>query len=131
MPVKVFVINNSGYVSIFQTHRNFFDGVEVGGGPKSNVTFPQFARLADAFGFAYFRAESHNDLPGAIGAALAAEGPVLCEIMIDENVAFAPKLGAKSHPDGRITSPPLEDLSPFLPREVLRENMRIALVEEE
>lgn len=131
MPVKVFIINNSGYVSIFQTHRNFFNGVEVGGGPKSNVTFPEFSKLAGAFGFAYFRAESHNDLPGAIGAALTAEGPVICEIMVDENVAFAPKLGAKSHPDGRITSPALEDLSPFLPREVLRENMRIELMEEE
>jgi acetolactate synthase-1/2/3 large subunit len=131
MPVKVFIVNNSGYVSIFQTHRNFFNGVEVGGGPKSNVTFPEFGKLAAAFGFAYFRAESHNELPGAIGAALAADGPVICEIMVDENVVFAPKLSAKSHPDGRITSPPLEDLSPFLPREVLRENMRIDLVEEE
>jgi acetolactate synthase I/II/III large subunit len=54
----------------------------------------------------------------------------MCEIFIDEAVAFAPKLGAKQHPDGRITSPPLEDLSPFLPREVLRENMRIDLADE-
>jgi acetolactate synthase-1/2/3 large subunit len=52
-------------------------------------------------------------------------GPAVCEIMIDEEVPFAPKLGAKQHPDGRITSPPLEDLSPFLSREVLRENMII------
>lgn len=131
LPVKVFVINNSGYVSIFQTHRNFFNGVEVGGGPKSNVTFPEFARLADAFGFAYFSARSHNELPGAVSAALATEGPVLCELFVDEDVSFAPKLGAKSHPDGRITSPALEDLSPFLPREVLRENMRIELMDEE
>lgn len=130
MPVKVFLINNSGYVSIFQTHRNFFNGVEVGGGPKSNVTFPQFGRLAEAFGFSYFRAESHNDLPGAIAQALAADGPVLCELMIDEHVGFAPKLGAKAHPDGRITSPALEDLSPFLPRDVLAANMRIPLMEE-
>jgi acetolactate synthase-1/2/3 large subunit len=131
LPVKVFLVNNAGYVSIFQTHRNFFNGVEVGGGPKSNVTFPEFGKLAEAFGFAYFRAESHNDLPGAIGAALAADGPVVCEIMVDEHVSFAPKLGAKSHPDGRITSPALEDLSPFLPREVLRENMLIDLMEDE
>ncbi|MEZ5737709.1 MAG: thiamine pyrophosphate-binding protein [Novosphingobium sp.] len=131
LPVKVFLVNNNGYVSIFQTHRNFFNGVEVGGGPKSNVTFPEFGKLAAAFGFAYFRADSHNDLPGAIGAALAAEGPVICELMVDEHVAFAPKLGAKSHPDGRITSPALEDLSPFLPREMLRENMRIELMEEQ
>jgi len=131
LPVKVFLINNNGYVSIFQTHRNFFNGVEVGGGPKSNVTFPDFSKVAAAFGFAYFRAESHDDLPGAIADALATEGPVVCEIFVDEHVAFAPKLSAKAHPDGRITSPPLEDLSPFLPREVLRENMRIALLEEE
>lgn len=131
LPVKVFLINNNGYVSIFQTHRNFFNGVEVGGGPKSNVTFPDFSKVAAAFGFAYFRADSHNALPGAVDAALAAEGPVVCEIFVDEHVAFAPKLSAKAHPDGRITSPPLEDLSPFLPREVLRENMRIALLEEE
>lgn len=131
MPVKVFIVNNNGYVSIFQTHRNFFNGVEVGGGPKSNVTFPEFGKLAAAFGFAYFRAESHNELPGAIGAALSAEGPVICELMVDEHVSFAPKLGAKQHPDGRITSPALEDLSPFLPREVLAENMRIALMDEQ
>lgn len=130
MPVKVFLINNSGYVSIFQTHRNFFNGVEVGGGPKSNVTFPDFAKVSAAFGFAYARAEGHNDLAAAIAATLEAPGPALCEIIIDENVAFAPKLGAKTHPDGRITSPPLEDLSPFLPREVLRENMAIPLQEE-
>jgi acetolactate synthase-1/2/3 large subunit len=130
MPVKVFLINNSGYVSIFQTHRNFFYGVEVGGGPKSNVTFPDFAKVSAAFGFAYARAEGHNDLAAAIAATLEAPGPALCEIIIDENVAFAPKLGAKTHPDGRITSPPLEDLSPFLPREVLRENMAIPLQEE-
>lgn len=130
MPVKIFLVNNSGYVSIFQTHRNFFNGVEVGGGPKSNVTFPDFGKVATAFGFHYFRAESHNDLPGTIAAALAVEGPVLCELIIDEHVSFAPKLGAKAHPDGRITSPALEDLSPFLPREVLAANMRIPLMEE-
>ena len=130
LPVKIFLINNSGYVSIFQTHRNFFNGVEVGGGPKSNVTFPDFGKVAGAFGFAYFRADTHNALPGAIAAALATEGPVLCELFVDEHVSFAPKLGAKAHPDGRITSPALEDLSPFLPREVLRENMRIPLWEE-
>ena len=64
-------------------------------------------------------------MKAAIEQTLAENGPCVCEIMIDENVAFAPKLGAKQHPDGRITSPPLEDLSPFLPREILRKNMII------
>jgi len=130
LPVKVFLINNNGYVSIFQTHRNFFNGVEVGGGPKSNVTFPDFGKVARAFGFAYHRAATKDALPGVIAAALAEDGPVVCEIVVDEHVAFAPKLSAKQHPDGRITSPALEDLSPFLPRDMLRENMLIDLLDD-
>lgn len=129
MPVKIILLNNNGYVSIFQTHRNYFNGVEVGGGPKSNVTFPDFSKLAAAFGYGYWRVNGHEDL-GRLREAIEAPGPTICEVMIDENAAFAPKLGAKVHPDGRMTSPPLEDLSPFLPREVLRENMRIPLLEE-
>ena len=130
MPVKIFLLNNNGYVSIFQTHRNFFNGVEVGGGPKSNVTFPDFSKVVTAFGFAYRRATNHGELENAIRATLDTPGPAVCEIFIDETVPFAPKLGAKQHPDGRITSPALEDLSPFLPREVLRDNMLIDLLEE-
>ncbi|MDT9013642.1 thiamine pyrophosphate-binding protein [Novosphingobium sp. APW14] len=130
LPVKVVLLNNNGYVSIFQTHRNFFNGVEVGGGPKSNVTFPDFGKVATAFGFSYVRVSDHSNLADGIQAMLDADGPSVCEIIIDENVSFAPKLGAKQHPDGRITSPALEDLSPFLPREVLRENMLINLIED-
>lgn len=130
LPVKVILLNNNGYVSIFQTHRNFFNGVEVGGGPKSNVTFPDFGKVSAAFGFSYFHVAAHEHLHDTIARALATPGPVVCEIAIDENVPFAPKLGAKQHPDGRITSPALEDLSPFLDRETLRANMRIELMDE-
>lgn len=130
LPIKIFILNNNGYVSIFQTHRNFFNGVEVGGGPKSNVTFPDFGALAQAFGFPFLRCGRHEDMAGAIKATLAVDGPAVCEIMLDENTIFAPKLGAKQHPDGRITSPPLEDLSPFLSREELAANMLIDLIKE-
>ncbi len=131
LPIKIFILNNSGYVSIFQTHRNFFNGVEVGGGPKSGVTFPNFERLSAGFDIPFLRCETHADMAKKIAETLATDGPVICELMIDENQPFAPKLGAKQLPDGRIISPSLEDLSPFLSREELRENMIIDLLEEE
>lgn len=129
LPIKIFILNNSGYASIFQTHRNFFGGVEVGGGPKSGVTFPDFGRLSEAFGLPFRRCASHQEMAQAIADTMSIDGPAVCEIMIDENLVFAPKLGAKQWPDGRITSPPLEDLSPFLTREELRDNMLIDLIE--
>jgi acetolactate synthase-1/2/3 large subunit len=131
LPIKIFILNNSGYVSIFQTHRNFFGGVEVGGGPKSGVTFPDFGRLSEAFGLPYRRCSNHQEMTQTIADTLDADGPAVCEIMLDENVSFAPKLGAKQWPDGRITSPALEDLSPFLSREELKENMLISLIEDQ
>jgi acetolactate synthase-1/2/3 large subunit len=124
-PIKIFILNNSGYVSIFQTHRNFFGGVEVGGGPKSGVTFPNFSKISQAFDIPYQKIIKHSDMKLAIEKTLSQPGPSICEVYLDENVVFAPKLGAKQHPDGKITSPPLEDLSPFLSRDVLRENMII------
>lgn len=131
LPIKIFILNNSGYVSIFQTHRNFFNGVEVGGGPKSGVTFPSFEKLAFAFNIPYSKIENHNNMKQTIVKSLSVKGPTIVEVMVDENQPFAPKLGAKQHPDGRITSPPLEDLSPFLPREILKENMIIDLQDED
>jgi len=130
LPIKIFLLNNNGYVSIFQTHRNFFNGVEVGGGPESGVTFPNFERLSLGFSIPYLKCENHQSLEKNISKTLKTQGPIICEIIIDENQIFSPKLGAKQHSDGRITSPPLEDLSPFLSKDILKENMIIDLIEE-
>lgn len=129
LPIKIFLLNNGGYVSVFQTQRLFFGDVEVGGGPQSDVTFPDFGNVGRAFGFTVFRADGHSDLAAIVAEALATDGPVICELIIDGEVPFMPKLSARQHEDGRITSPPLEDLSPFLSREELRANMIIDLID--
>jgi acetolactate synthase-1/2/3 large subunit len=131
LPIKIFVLNNSGYVSIFQTHRSLFGGVEVGCGPETGVTFPDFKCLSEAFGLPFYRCANHAQMAQTIAQTMAVDGPAMCEIMLDENQPFAPKLGAKQLADGRMVSPSLEDLSPFLSREELRENMLIDLIEEQ
>jgi acetolactate synthase-1/2/3 large subunit len=95
------------------------------------VNFPNFSKISQAFDLPYQHIMNHSELTEGIRKTLAEPGPAVCEIMLDENISFAPKLGAKQHPDGRITSPPLEDLSPFLPRDVFKENMIIELVSED
>lgn len=131
LPIKIFILNNSGYVSIFQTHRNFFAGVEVGAGPQSGVAFPDFKRLSEAFGLPFRRCAQHAQMHDAISATLAIDGPAVCEVILDENQPFAPKLSSRQLPDGTMVSPPLEDLAPFLSREELRENMLIDPVDDQ
>ena len=125
LPIKIFLLKNSGYVSIFQTQKNFFNGDEVGAGPNSGVGFPNFERLSHAFGLSYVRCARHEDMRRCIEQVMAHPGPTICEIVIDENVPFAPKLSAKQLPDGKIVSPPLEDLAPFLTKAELESNMLI------
>lgn len=133
LPVKIFLINNQGYHSIRLTQNNLFrDHGKVGIGPESgDLSFPDYAKLAAAFGYPYFCAHSNAGMKAAVDAALAAEGPVFCEIFTDTRQVWEPKSSTKRLPDGTLVSPPLEDLAPFLPREELERQMFIPLVPEE
>ncbi len=129
LPVKVFVLNNNGYLSIRQTQQNYFSDNIVGCGPESGVTFPDFVKLGAALGFGVRRISSLDELDRGVAATLAADGPQLCEVMLDPDQAFAPKLSSRRLDDGRMVTSPLEDLAPFLPRDELAGNMLIPLLE--
>jgi len=129
LPVKIFLLNNRGYHSIRQTQQNFFPDNIVGCGEESGLGFPDFEKLAKAFGLFYRKAGQHGELESAIAGSLASAGPCLCEISLDLRQQFAPKTSSRRLPDGRIVSPPLEDLAPFLDRDELRKNMFISTQE--
>ena len=130
LPVKLFVINNNGYHQIRQTQKNVFGNALVGVGPESgDLGFPSFERIARAFEMPYIKISSNAELHEKIAQALRESGYVLTEVFVTEEQKFEPKSATKRLPDGRLTSPPLEDLAPFLPREELARNMYIPLVE--
>ncbi|MBQ7534874.1 MAG: thiamine pyrophosphate-binding protein [Stomatobaculum sp.] len=130
MPIKIFLINNDGYHSIRQTERNFFgDQPLVGiGSDSGDLSFPDFGKLAAALGFPYFKAEHNSELASAVEAALAVDGPVICEAFVDTDQNFEPKSSGKRLPDGTMVSPPLEDLVPFLSDEEMDQNMIVPRV---
>ena len=132
LPIKIFLINNQGYHSIRITQTNLFsDHCKVGVGPESgDLSFPEFSKLASAFGYPYFSAHSNAEMKAVVDAALAADGAVFCEIFTDTKQVWEPKSSTKRLADGTLVSPPLEDLAPFLPREELERNMFIPLVPE-
>lgn len=120
--VKVFVINNNGYHSIRITQTNIFDANFAGVDPDSGVGFPNWEKVADAFGFPFLRLESLDDLDKSLDRFLARDGFGFCEVVCGIDQFWAPKLGARTLPDGTMVSPSLEDMSPFLSREELEED---------
>jgi acetolactate synthase-1/2/3 large subunit len=121
LPIKIFVLNNRGYLSIRTSQTNFF-GRRAGEGPDSGVSFPDFVAVAKAFGIPARRLAS-ADFSTQVGEALASDGPCLCDVMLDETQGFEPRMSSRRLEDGSIVSPPLEDMFPFLDREELAANM--------
>jgi acetolactate synthase-1/2/3 large subunit len=64
-----------------------------------------------------------------LAAVLKAPGPIVCDVMIDPEQTFEPKLSSRQLPDGRMVSAPLEDMFPFLSREELQDNLLIPPME--
>lgn len=123
LPIKLFVLNNNGYISIQQTQRNFFDGRYTACTTDSGVSVPDFIALGNAFGIKTAKIDSLENLETQIQDVLNTEGLVLCEVMLSPDYIFAPKLSAKKLDDGTMISPSLEDLYPFLDRKEYEENM--------
>jgi acetolactate synthase-1/2/3 large subunit len=97
-------------------------------GPDSGIGFPDFEKIAQAYGFPYVRCDNHATLNEKILQTTTIKGPAICEIMLDPDQPFLPKQGSKKLPDGRMVSRPLEDLAPFLSAEELKENMIINIL---
>ncbi len=132
LPIKIFLINNSGYHSIRITQTNLFNKNFVGIGPESgDLSFPEFKKIAEAFGYRYFCAHSNAEMKAVVDKVLTMEGPVFTEIFTDTVQVWEPKSSTKRLADGTLVSPPLEDLAPFLPREELEKQMVIPLMVEQ
>ena len=126
LPIKIFVLNNQGYSSIRNTQSHFFN-IKVGADKSSGVSFPDMIRLANVYGFATFTLASEDDLSQKLPEILHASDPALIEVILSPDEKMEPKLSSEVKPDGTIVSKPLEDMYPFLPRDVFADNMIIRM----
>ena len=122
LDIKILYVNNNGYHSCRQTQTNLFGLPLVGVCDGNGLSFPDIGRIAGAYGIKFYRIDSLDDADGVIDEFLSSEGAALCEIVVDVRQNFEPKLASKRLPDGRIVSPPLDDMSPFLPRDEYERN---------
>lgn len=113
LDVLIVLIDNGGYLSIRQTHENFFGRI-VGATPESGVEFPDFARVAAAYGLDAVSVATPADLP-ALDAALARRGPTLIAARVDPAPGFEPRIKSRALPGGGFATPELDDMFPFLP----------------
>jgi acetolactate synthase-1/2/3 large subunit len=129
-PIKLFVWNNNGYLSIRTTQKKFFEGRFIGTDPKSGVTLPDLQKISEAYGIKFFRVNKVDKLDGTLKDVLSLNEPVICEVMCLEDQEVIPTTSSLKKPDGTMVSKPLEDMYPFLDREEFLKEMIVSPVEE-
>jgi len=130
LPIKFFVLNNNGYVSIRNTQNTHFGGNLVASGESSGLSLPSLEKNAAAYEIPYSRIETPDDIHTKIQEVINAEGAALCEVMLPTTHVTAPKTSVYKKADGSFCARPMEDLAPFLDRKEFRENMFIEVVDE-
>ncbi len=128
LPIKIFILSNDGYLSIRSTQNNFFK-LLVGEGPTSGLSFPDFVKLAQAYGL-HARSLNTKNAAEEIALALAQTGPLVVVVELDRNQGFEPKLSSHALADGRMVTAPLEDMAPFLDRAEFAKNMIVPILEQ-
>lgn len=116
LPIKIFVLENEGYLAIKTTQNSFFKGHFTGSDPKSGVECPDLEKIASAYGIPY-RSVSENGtiLTEAIKETLDSEGPMICEIHMHPLQTLFPKSASFMDKNGKMSSAPLDKMAPFMP----------------
>ena len=129
LPVKCFVANNDGYASIRASQTGYFNRL-TGADHTSGVTLPDLGEVTKAYGLPFVRITDRRDLNDQVASVLRMDGPVICEVIVAPNEDRIPRSSSYIKPDGSMGSKPLEDLFPFLPRDIFIAEMIIPLLDE-
>lgn len=129
--IKLFVLNNSGYLSISATQENLFEGRIIGSDAASGVSFPDLEKIANAYGMKFVRIDKNAELEERLEECYAATGPVLCEIISPKSQGVVPCTKTVKRDDGTLFSKPMEDMFPFLSREEFERHMIIEPIKDD
>lgn len=131
LPIKLFVYNNEGYLSIKNTQKSFFGGHLVGSTKESGVILPDLSAIASAYGWKTFKIKNNLEITTVLNEVMAVDGPVFCEVFTDPWEILGPKAASRKLEDGTLVSRPIEDLAPLLPREEFLSHMIVAPLEDD
>lgn len=129
IPVKIIIVNNNCYAVIRKRQKDLFRTRTVGVDANNGVSCPDYQKVAECFGLAYERIENPQQLNDKLTAVLALDKPVICEVFAPEDQSYLHNSYARTQ-SGKFVQRPLEDQSPYLPREVFLNEMIIEPIDQ-
>ena len=130
LPIKIIIINNNVYSIIRRRQKELFRKRSVGTDPSNGVSCPDFHSIASSFGFNYLRISTPENLDDQLSNFLQLKGPSICEIMGRDDQSYIEISSARSMTTKRFVRRPIEDQSPFLPRDLFLSEMIVPAIDQ-
>jgi acetolactate synthase-1/2/3 large subunit len=124
LKVKIVIFNNDGYLMIKHTQKMLFKGKYNAVDSQTGVVLPDYMKIADAFGYEKYQIKSWDDFYEYYPRFMDFDGPSICEIFMDPNQDFIPKVKGVLNNDNTIFAPPIEEMSPLLKMEIIEDVMK-------
>lgn len=128
IPVKILIINNNMYAVIRKRQKDLFRSRTIGNDPKDGVPEPDFSRIAYCFGLGYRKINDRVELLEGLSSIIDGK-PEIIEIMCVPDQKYLHESFAINEKK-KLVHRPIEDMSPFLPRDVIQNEMIIKMMEE-
>ena len=128
IPARILVINNNMYAVIRKRQHDLFRARTIGNDPSDGVPAPDFEKIAACFGFAYRKIHSLSEWNRAREQLFASEAPLLWEVVCTPEQKYLHESYALNE-KRRLVRRPIEDMSPFLDRELIRGEMIVEMTE--
>ncbi len=123
LPIKIFIFNNGGYLTIKQTQQLGFNSRIMGSDNRSGLSFPDYKKIAESHRITYFKINNSKNLKKDLKKILSLKKIIITEIMLDNEQEQMPKAINKRLPNGKVVATKFEDLYPFLSSDELKKNM--------
>ena len=123
LPIKIFIFNNRGYLTIKQTQQLGFGGRIMGADSKSGLTFPNYKKISESHKIKYFKFNTNKNLNYKIKKVLNSKGSSICELVMDPNEEQIPKAINRRNTEGKSVPTKFEDMYPFLSQEEIESNI--------
>lgn len=111
LPIKIFVINNQGYLSIKLTQNALCNGRIFGSTISDNLSLPNYFKIANAYNIQYESIKIGDNIKEKLEKIMNINNPILCEIFIDPNELHEPKIVPKLDQNGKIIPADIGDIS--------------------
>lgn len=128
LPIIILMLNNEGYLTIKHTHHALYktEGNATATDQNNGVTFPDFKKVAYAFGFDYKMVNDKISLEELMNNLSNINTSIFVEIKMPQYQELIPKMAVQINDKGEMFTPSLEYMYPFLPDNVVKDEMDLA-----